>query len=107
MRSWLFVMARMFSRMTSLSGNISDVQSSFDVHPSSTHGLPRIVVLGQAALFAAPWLAVYGLALWAGFHIFVLAYEEPTLRRIFPEDYAAFTAAVPRWRPRLKPWTPG
>ena len=64
------------------------------------------MVLGQAALFADPRLVVYGLVLWAGFHLFVLAYEEPTLRRMFPSDYAAFTAAVPRWRPRLRPWTP-
>lgn len=65
------------------------------------------LILGQAALFADVRLAVYGLIVWAGFHVFVLAYEEPTLRRQFPDDYAAFFAAVPRWRPRLKPWTPG
>ena len=43
-------------------------------------------------------------ALWVGFHLFVLAYEEPTLRQNFPQDYAAFCAAVPRWIPRLRPW---
>jgi protein-S-isoprenylcysteine O-methyltransferase Ste14 len=64
------------------------------------------VVLGQAALFASLPLLVYGLVLWAGFHAFVLAYEEPTLRRLFPQDYAAFFAAVPRWIPRLRPWRP-
>jgi len=37
-------------------------------------------------------------------HLFVLLYEEPTLRRSFPADYAAFTANVPRWVPRLTPW---
>jgi protein-S-isoprenylcysteine O-methyltransferase Ste14 len=65
------------------------------------------LILGQAALFADWRLLAYGLAVWAGFHAFVLAYEEPTLRRQFPADYAAFFAAVPRWRPRLRPWTPG
>ena len=64
------------------------------------------LILGQAALWADARLAIYGLVVWAGFHIFVLAYEEPTLRRLFPADYAAFTAAVPRWRPRLRPWRP-
>jgi len=64
------------------------------------------MVLGQAALFASLPLLVYGLVLWAGFHAFVLAYEEPTLRRLFPQDYAAFFAAVPRWIPRLRPWRP-
>jgi protein-S-isoprenylcysteine O-methyltransferase Ste14 len=65
------------------------------------------MVLGQAALFADWRLAAYAVALWAFFHVWVLAYEEPTLRGQFSEDYAAFCAAVPRWRPRLKPWTPG
>ncbi|MBX3483976.1 isoprenylcysteine carboxylmethyltransferase family protein [Phenylobacterium sp.] len=65
------------------------------------------MVLGQAALFADWRVAAYGLVLWLGFHAFVLGYEEPTLRRQFPDHYAAFFAAVPRWRPRLRPWTPG
>jgi protein-S-isoprenylcysteine O-methyltransferase Ste14 len=65
------------------------------------------MVLGQAALFADGRLAAYGVALWAFFHAWVLAYEEPMLRGRFPADYAAFFAAVPRWIPRLKPWTPG
>ena len=62
------------------------------------------LILGQAALFASLPLALYGAVMWAGFHAFVLGYEEPTLRRQFPQDYAAFTAAVPRWIPRLTPW---
>lgn len=65
------------------------------------------MVLGQAALFADWRLAVYGVVLWAFFHAWVLAFEEPALRSQFSADYAAFCAAVPRWRPRLKPWTPG
>ena len=62
------------------------------------------LILGQAALFASFPVLIYGLVMWAGFHAFVLGYEEPTLRRRFPLDYAAFTAAVPRWIPRLTPW---
>lgn len=62
------------------------------------------LILGQAALFASLPLVIYGAVMWAGFHAFVLGYEEPTLRRQFPRDYAAFFAAVPRWIPRLTPW---
>lgn len=62
------------------------------------------LILGQAALVASLPMLAYGVVLWAGFHAFVLAYEEPTLRRQFPDDYAAFFAAVPRWIPRLTPW---
>ena len=49
--------------------------------------------------------SMYGL-LALGFHIFVLAYEEPTLRQTFGTQFEAYTANVPRWVPRLQPWTP-
>lgn len=62
------------------------------------------LILGQAALFANPWLLAYAALIWLCFHTFVLAYEEPTLKRLFPQDYPAFFAAVPRWIPRLTPW---
>lgn len=65
------------------------------------------LVLGQAAVFADPRLLGYAAVLWLGFHLFVLGYEEPTLRQSFPEDYRAFFAAVPRWIPRLTPWRGG
>ena len=64
------------------------------------------LILGQVALFADLRLAPYAIVVWLAFHLFVLIYEEPTLRRAFPQDYAAYTAAVPRWRPRLRPWRP-
>lgn len=65
------------------------------------------MILGQAALFADLRLLGYAALIWLAFHFFVLLYEEPTLRRTFPADYATFTAAVPRWLPRLRPWSGG
>jgi protein-S-isoprenylcysteine O-methyltransferase Ste14 len=62
------------------------------------------IILGQALLFGNSQLLIYGLFFWLATHLFVCFYEEPTLRRTFPEDYAAFTAHVPRWIPRLTPW---
>jgi len=38
-------------------------------------------------------------------HVFVLAYEEPKLRKTFGAEYDAYCARVPRWRPRLRPWS--
>lgn len=64
------------------------------------------VILGQAALFSSLQLLVYGLAVWLILSLIVLVYEEPTLRRTFPLEYAAYFGAVPRWRPRLRPWRP-
>jgi protein-S-isoprenylcysteine O-methyltransferase Ste14 len=62
------------------------------------------LILGQAALLPDLRLVGYAAAVWLATHLFVLAYEEPTLRRSFPEDYQAFFAAVPRWIPRIRPW---
>jgi protein-S-isoprenylcysteine O-methyltransferase Ste14 len=62
------------------------------------------LVLGQALFLGDIHVLIYGLCFWLLTHLFVLLYEEPTLRRSFPEDYAAFTANVPRWIPRLTPW---
>jgi protein-S-isoprenylcysteine O-methyltransferase Ste14 len=36
--------------------------------------------------------------------IFVMAYEEPTLRRLFGDDYVDYCRNVPRWIPRLTPF---
>jgi protein-S-isoprenylcysteine O-methyltransferase Ste14 len=65
------------------------------------------LIAGQALLLGSLTLLVYGALVWLAFHLFVLIYEEPTLRRQFPEDYAAFSRAVPRWLPRLRPWRDG
>lgn len=50
-------------------------------------------------------LLAYALLIAALFALFVRGYEEPTLRRTFGADYAGFCTAVPRWLPRLRPWT--
>jgi protein-S-isoprenylcysteine O-methyltransferase Ste14 len=39
-----------------------------------------------------------------GVHLFVLFYEEPTLRRKFGADYDLYCKNVRRWRPRLTRW---
>ena len=36
--------------------------------------------------------------------LFVLAYEEPTLRRLFGDDYIEYCRNVRRWIPRITPW---
>jgi protein-S-isoprenylcysteine O-methyltransferase Ste14 len=59
------------------------------------------LILGQGLFFASPPVLYYGAAAWAFFHLFVVLYEEPTLRRTFGAEYETFCAAVPRWIPRL------
>src|SRR5262245_23235269 len=60
------------------------------------------LILGQGLLFASIGLIVYGALIWVCFHVFVLAYEEPTLRKTFGAEYDGYCANVPRWLPRLR-----
>lgn len=58
------------------------------------------VVTGEAWLFTSPTLLGYAAIMAATVHLFVLGYEEPTLRRRFGASYARYVQAVPRWAPR-------
>jgi protein-S-isoprenylcysteine O-methyltransferase Ste14 len=64
------------------------------------------IVLGEGATLGNVTLIAYGLIAWLASHVFVVAYEEPTLRRTFGAEYEAFCAQVPRWRPRRTPYIP-
>jgi protein-S-isoprenylcysteine O-methyltransferase Ste14 len=63
------------------------------------------IVVGEGALLGNVRLIAYGLLAWLGAHLFVVAYEERTLRKTFGAEYEAFCAHVPRWMPQLRPWT--
>lgn len=64
------------------------------------------LIFGQALMFASAALIAYGVAIWFAFMMFVIYYEEPRLKRQFPDSYPAYFENVPRWRPRLAPWRP-
>ncbi len=59
-----------------------------------------LVVGGEAWLFLSAQLLVYAIALAGGVHLFVIGYEEPTLRRTFGDTYVQYLRTVPRWTPR-------
>jgi len=64
-----------------------------------------ILAVLVAGLTGAALVAAYAALLWGGFHLRVIAYEEPHLRRQFGREYASYCAAVPRWlrmRPRRR-----
>jgi protein-S-isoprenylcysteine O-methyltransferase Ste14 len=58
------------------------------------------VVFGRANAAAI----VGAIAVILGVSVFVLLYEEPTLRRMFGADYEEYCSNVRRWLPRLRPW---
>ena len=58
------------------------------------------IVFGHANLLSIAAVAAVAL----GVHLFVILYEEPTLRRTFGAEYEAYCRNVRRWWPRLKAW---
>jgi protein-S-isoprenylcysteine O-methyltransferase Ste14 len=62
------------------------------------------VILGQSLVLGNVRVLGYAALVWLAFHLFVLAYEEPTLRKKYGEEYETFCTHVPRWIPRLSPW---
>jgi protein-S-isoprenylcysteine O-methyltransferase Ste14 len=63
------------------------------------------VIVGQSLILANTRVLEYGAVVWLCFHLFVLAYEEPTLRATFGPEYEDFCRGVSRWIPRLRPWS--
>lgn len=59
------------------------------------------VVLGQLLLTMSPGLFVYWAVWFAAVNVFVMGFEEPTLRGQFGRDYERYALAVGRWLPRL------
>jgi protein-S-isoprenylcysteine O-methyltransferase Ste14 len=60
------------------------------------------IVFGHASLT----LILSVLAVAFSVQLFVLFYEEPTLRGKFGPDYLEYCRNVRRWLPRLQPWQP-
>jgi protein-S-isoprenylcysteine O-methyltransferase Ste14 len=58
-------------------------------------------LLGAALYYASAVLAAYAAGFLLLAHAFVVAYEEPTLRRSFGDAYDRYCTSVRRWRPGL------
>ena len=68
------------------------------------------LALAGAGVYTGSWgLLAYALGFLVAFHLFVIAYEEPHLRRVFGAEYDAYCARTPRWLPRRRslPAAPG
>jgi protein-S-isoprenylcysteine O-methyltransferase Ste14 len=63
-----------------------------------------LIVLGEVLLTRSRGLLAFWVLWFAAVNLFVLGYEEPTLRSQFGAAYERYSAAVGRWLPRLRPW---
>jgi len=60
-----------------------------------------LALAGAALFYQSGSLAVYAALFLLCMHLFVVAYEEPTLRRTFGEAYEAYCRRIRRWWPTL------
>jgi len=66
---------------------------------------PMYIGAGMTLAGAALFYESISIFIYAGLfflitHLFVVLYEEPTLRRAFGDEYVAYCRRVRRWRPR-------
>jgi protein-S-isoprenylcysteine O-methyltransferase Ste14 len=56
-----------------------------------------LALLGAAAFYQSPAIAGYAATFFVVMHLFVIAYEEPTLRHTFGPAYDDYCGRVRRW----------
>jgi len=57
--------------------------------------------VGAAVFYQSLLFLAYAVLFFFSSHLFVVLYEEPTLRRTFGDEYAAYCGRVKRWLPNL------
>ncbi len=60
-----------------------------------------VALLGAALYYRSLLLAGYAVLFAVACHLFVVLYEEPTLRTTFGADYSAYCQKVGRWIPSM------
>ncbi len=60
------------------------------------------IIIGHFLWFKTIWMLAYAVAVFLFFHLFIIFYEEPTLKGKFGAAYKDYCKSVPRWIPKLK-----
>ena len=58
-----------------------------------------LILIGESIIFSSLAILQYALFVWLMFHLFVVFYEEPTLRKKFGATYDEYRKSVSRWVP--------
>jgi protein-S-isoprenylcysteine O-methyltransferase Ste14 len=64
-----------------------------------------IALLGESVLFGSLWVFAWCVFFFAGNHVYFIFSEEPGLLKRFGDDFLNYKRNVPRWIPRLTPWS--
>jgi len=64
------------------------------------------ILAGEAALLGSPSLGAWLAAVVVANALYLPLVEEPGLTRRYGDEYEVYRANVPRWVPRLRPWSP-
>ena len=59
-----------------------------------------MVVAGEAVVYQSGTVFLQAIAMWVLFHVYVVYFEEPVLKKRFGQEYADYLRVVPRWLPR-------
>jgi protein-S-isoprenylcysteine O-methyltransferase Ste14 len=60
-----------------------------------------IIIIGHFLWFKTIWMIVHAMVVFLAFYLFVLFYEEPTLKKKFGASYENYLKTVPRWIPKF------
>ena len=61
-----------------------------------------LIFLGHFLWFGYLALLIYTMFAFIGVHLFIVLYEEPTLKRKFGAAYEDYLKRVPRWIPKIR-----
>ncbi|MGD2081250.1 MAG: isoprenylcysteine carboxylmethyltransferase family protein [Nitrospirota bacterium] len=63
------------------------------------------ILLGEALTLGSIYVFLWGLVFFVLNHLWFVFYEEPRLEGRFGWEYREYRRNVPRWIPRLRPWS--
>ncbi len=60
------------------------------------------IIIGHFLWFKTIWMLAYAVVVFLTFHLFVILYEEPRLKRKFGVAYKSYCKSAPRWTPKIR-----